>query len=71
MMVDRQALLASLPAGLYINGEWRASSDGATLDVDNPATGEVLATVASTSPVAGLSTSSVAPSDDARHSPLM
>ena len=54
MMVDRQALLASLPAGLYINGEWRASSDGATLDVDNPATGEVLATVASATPADGM-----------------
>ena len=53
-MVDRQALLASLPAGLYINGEWRASSDGATLDVDNPATGEVLATVASATPADGM-----------------
>jgi len=54
MMVDRQALLASLPTGLYINGEWRASSDGATLDVDNPATGEVLATVASATPADGM-----------------
>ena len=53
-MVDRQALLASLPTGLYINGEWRASSDGATLDVDNPATGEVLATVASATPADGM-----------------
>ena len=53
-MVDRQALLASLPTGLYINGEWRASSDGATLDVDNPATGEVLASVASATPADGM-----------------
>jgi succinate-semialdehyde dehydrogenase/glutarate-semialdehyde dehydrogenase len=31
---------------LYIDGQWRASEDGRTLDVINPATGETLGTVA-------------------------
>jgi succinate-semialdehyde dehydrogenase / glutarate-semialdehyde dehydrogenase len=32
---------------LYVNGEWRDASDGATLDVYNPATGDLLDRVAS------------------------
>lgn len=31
---------------LYINGTWRAASDGARIDVENPATGEKIGTVA-------------------------
>lgn len=31
---------------LYINGEWREATSGKTFDVTNPATGEVVATVA-------------------------
>ncbi|MBK8469881.1 MAG: NAD-dependent succinate-semialdehyde dehydrogenase [Actinomycetales bacterium] len=41
------ALLDAVPKGLYINGHWRAAADGATLPVDDPATGRVLAHVAS------------------------
>ncbi|AOY73092.1 NAD-dependent succinate-semialdehyde dehydrogenase [Arthrobacter sp. TES] len=40
-------LLASVPTGLLIGGQWRDSSDGGTFDVHDPATGEVLATLAS------------------------
>ncbi|MDP4694050.1 MAG: aldehyde dehydrogenase family protein, partial [Opitutales bacterium] len=29
----------------YINGKWSASESGATIDVENPANGEVFATV--------------------------
>jgi succinate-semialdehyde dehydrogenase/glutarate-semialdehyde dehydrogenase len=36
-----------LPHQLYIDGAWRDASDGGTFDVLNPATGELLATVAS------------------------
>ncbi|MCB1489765.1 MAG: aldehyde dehydrogenase family protein, partial [Bauldia sp.] len=35
-----------LPTKLYIGGEWRDASDGGTFDVTNPATEEVIATVA-------------------------
>ena len=45
---EREAeLLASVPTGLLINGEWRDASDGGTFDVHDPATGKVLATLAS------------------------
>ena len=40
-------LLASVPTGLLINGEWRDASGGGTFDVEDPATGQVLATLAS------------------------
>ncbi|MGN7150686.1 NAD-dependent succinate-semialdehyde dehydrogenase [Arthrobacter sp. SAFR-179] len=40
-------LLASVPTGLLIGGQWRGASDGGTFDVHDPATGEVLATLAS------------------------
>ncbi|WP_298583335.1 NAD-dependent succinate-semialdehyde dehydrogenase [uncultured Kocuria sp.] len=47
-MQDRiEAVLAKTPTGLLINGQWRDASDGATFEVENPATGEVLATMAS------------------------
>ncbi|WP_354256023.1 NAD-dependent succinate-semialdehyde dehydrogenase [Arthrobacter sp. OAP107] len=48
MTTEREAgLLASVPTGLLINGEWRDASGGGTFDVEDPATGEVLATLAS------------------------
>ena len=40
-------ILAKVPTGLLINGQWRDASDGATFDVENPATEEHLATLAS------------------------
>jgi succinate-semialdehyde dehydrogenase / glutarate-semialdehyde dehydrogenase len=44
---DRErAVLAQVPTDLYIGGEWRAASAGATLDVEDPATREVLTQVA-------------------------
>ena len=39
-------LLKSIPTGLFINGEWRASSSGNTIAVKDPATGKVLAEIA-------------------------
>jgi len=46
-MSDR--LIQSIPADLYIGGEWRPSSDGQRFDVRDPATEEVIAAVASAS----------------------
>ena len=38
---EREAeLLASVPTGLLIGGEWREASDGGTFDVHDPATGK-------------------------------
>ena len=45
--MDEQELLGRTPTGLFIDGEWRDSTDGATIDVEDPATGNVLASVAS------------------------
>lgn len=41
------ALIASVPTGLLIGGRWRDASDAGTFDVLDPATGQVLATLAS------------------------
>jgi succinate-semialdehyde dehydrogenase/glutarate-semialdehyde dehydrogenase len=47
MAMTQGALLESVPTGLFIDGTWCAASDGGTLPVDDPATGKVLAHVAS------------------------
>ncbi len=39
--------IANAPTQLFLGGEWRDASDGGTFEVDNPATGETIATVAS------------------------
>ena len=39
-------LLASVPTGLLINGQWRDAANGGTLDVHDPATGRILASIA-------------------------
>src|SRR4051812_49885161 len=46
---SEKALLASVPTGLFIGGTWRDAAGGATLDVEDPATGEVLTSVADAS----------------------
>ena len=43
----KHSAILDVPTQLYIGGEWRDASDGATFEVANPATGEVLASVAS------------------------
>lgn len=42
--------LPDLPTGLYVGGQWRDASDGARIDVLDPATDEIIASVASGSP---------------------
>ncbi|MCA4133585.1 NAD-dependent succinate-semialdehyde dehydrogenase [Arthrobacter sp. M4] len=42
-------LLASVPTGLLIDGQWRSAASGKTFDVEDPATGKVLLTVADAS----------------------
>lgn len=39
-------LLASVPTGLLINGEWRAATGGTTVAVNDPATGKVIHEIA-------------------------
>ncbi len=40
-------ILKGVPTQLYIGGQWRDASDGSSFAVENPATGETIATVAS------------------------
>lgn len=43
---SERSLLASVPDGLLIGGEWRPAASGRTLDVADPATGSVIKTIA-------------------------
>lgn len=43
---SQRSLLESVPTGLFIGGRWRDAADGATLTVEDPATGRPLAEVA-------------------------
>ncbi|NYG06146.1 succinate-semialdehyde dehydrogenase/glutarate-semialdehyde dehydrogenase [Phycicoccus badiiscoriae] len=66
------ALVASVPTGLFIDGQWRESSDGARVDVEDPATGLVLASVADATVADGdaaLSAAAAAQADWARTAP--
>jgi succinate-semialdehyde dehydrogenase/glutarate-semialdehyde dehydrogenase len=40
------AVLSKVPSGLFVGGRWRPASGGATFQVDDPATQEVIAEVA-------------------------
>ncbi|MFJ4174909.1 NAD-dependent succinate-semialdehyde dehydrogenase [Microbacterium sp. NPDC089696] len=48
-----QALLDSIPTGLFIGGEWIDGETGATFDVIDPATGDVIRTIADATPADG------------------
>ncbi|MDN4478915.1 NAD-dependent succinate-semialdehyde dehydrogenase [Demequina sp. SYSU T00039] len=51
MTAEREgAVLNAVPTGLYIGGEWTASSTGATFDVRDPSTGDVIRSIADASP---------------------
>ena len=43
---SEKALLESVPDGLFIGGEWSPAISGSTLEVHDPATGEVIKTIA-------------------------
>ena len=43
-------LLASVPDQLFIGGEWRASTSGKTLDVQDPSTGKTIKQIADATP---------------------
>jgi succinate-semialdehyde dehydrogenase/glutarate-semialdehyde dehydrogenase len=47
-------LLAGVPDRLFIGGHWVAGSTGATLDVNDPATGQVIKTIADATPEDGI-----------------
>ena len=43
--LDEKEVLSSVPTGLFIGGQWREGSRGRTIEVEDPATGQVLTTV--------------------------
>lgn len=47
MSINIEEVIAKVSTQLLIGGEWRDSTSGETFDVENPATGEKLATLAS------------------------
>jgi succinate-semialdehyde dehydrogenase / glutarate-semialdehyde dehydrogenase len=47
---EEKRVLDAAPKQLFIGGEWRDSSDGATLDIEDPATEETLCAVADATP---------------------
>jgi len=65
-VADDNLSVAGVPTGLFIGGNWRAASGGATFPVRDPATGEVLAEVADATPADGIAAldAAVAAQDD-------
>jgi succinate-semialdehyde dehydrogenase/glutarate-semialdehyde dehydrogenase len=54
MMLTEAELLSKVPTGLYINGEWLQGSGAQGIDVEDPATGKTLATIANATAEDGL-----------------
>jgi succinate-semialdehyde dehydrogenase/glutarate-semialdehyde dehydrogenase len=50
----KKALMESVPTGLFTNGERRASADGSSFAVEDPATELVLTRAANAQPIDGL-----------------
>ncbi|TYC98976.1 NAD-dependent succinate-semialdehyde dehydrogenase [Arthrobacter echini] len=51
---QEKALLKKVPTGLLIGGAWRPASSGATFDVQDPATGQTLLSIADATPEDGM-----------------
>jgi succinate-semialdehyde dehydrogenase/glutarate-semialdehyde dehydrogenase len=69
---QEQAALDAVPTTLFIGGEWRDAAGGATLAVEDPATGEPLVDIADATPddaIAALDACVAAQPDWARHPP--
>ena len=47
--MSEQSVLEAVPRQLYIGGKWRDGSDGGSIEVEDPATEEVLVSVADAS----------------------
>ena len=65
-------LLASVPTGLLINGQWRPAGSGKTFDVEDPATGKVLLSISDAGAedgAAALDAAAAAQADWARTAP--
>ena len=53
-MISEAELLAAVPKQLLIGGQWVDSTSGRSIDVHDPSTGTVIATIADASPADGL-----------------
>lgn len=53
-MISETGLRAKVPTQLYIGGDWVDGGGGGTIEVRDPATGEVLATIADATPADGI-----------------
>jgi succinate-semialdehyde dehydrogenase/glutarate-semialdehyde dehydrogenase len=53
-MISEKELLATVPTQLYIGGQWVDGESGRTIEVSDPATGEVLARIADATPADGI-----------------
>jgi len=51
---DEARVVDATPTGLFIGGEWRPAASGATLTVEDPATGKALCEVADATPEDGM-----------------
>ena len=47
---QEKSVITHAPSQLFVGGEWRDATGGATLDVEDPSTGETIATVADATP---------------------
>lgn len=54
LAVNEQELLARVPGGLFIGGQWVDAEEGRTFDVRDPATGDVIASIADATPADGI-----------------
>jgi succinate-semialdehyde dehydrogenase / glutarate-semialdehyde dehydrogenase len=69
---QEQEVVAKVPKGLFVGGEWRDATGGATLAVEDPSTGETLCEVADATPedaAAALDAACAAQADWARTPP--
>ena len=51
LSADEQKVIDEAPNQLLIGGEWRDSSEGAKLEIEDPATGETICEVADGTPL--------------------
>ncbi|MEJ1088523.1 NAD-dependent succinate-semialdehyde dehydrogenase [Microbacterium sp. Mu-80] len=54
LAANEQELLARVPTGLFIGGEWIDAEEGRTFEVRDPATGAVIAAIADATPADGI-----------------
>ena len=47
---QEKRVITHAPSQLFVGGEWRDATGGATLEVEDPSTGETIATVADATP---------------------